>query len=227
MTIFDWPRIVLDARGIAFNQRGSVITGPTSLTGQNQVAQSDAGYWVAAFDVAFIGAGTSLKVWRALRGLLEGGAHQVRVPVCDEAQAPWPGPVQRPTLTRWSGGSTFASWSGGADWSQPTIAVKVATAADIRATSLAVTALAAGDITGGEYFSLGEHLYVVRAILAVAGGAYTLGIWPPLREAAAINDTLNFDAPVCKMRLMGESEMDLALGRLWQAAPSVNFVEVF
>lgn len=223
MTVYSWPRTVLDARAIAFNRRGAVIGGPVALDGGSQVASIDAGYWVATYDVATLGTSAQIKMWRALRTLLAGGANQVQVPVADEDQAPWPGAAQASTLSAWSDGSR---WSDGASWQQGTINAVVTTAAALRATSLALTVLTAGTIGGGELFSVGDRLHEIGEILTNDGaGHITVSIAPPLRAAVAAGAVCNFDAPVCRMRLASEGEMDLALGRRWQATPTVNFIE--
>lgn len=224
MTIYDWPRAVLGERAINFSPRGMTVAGPMTLTGQNQVASLDAGYWVATYELATIGTPDQIRMFRALRAQLEGGAHQVRVPVCDEDQAPWASAIATDPLT-----ATYDDNVGHDDdtpFAQPNIAVTGAAAA-ARATQLTVTLLAGAALAAGEYFSLGDRLYVIREVLAVSGAIYTLAIWPPLREPLAVGGELNFDAPVCRMRLATEAEMDLALGRLWLASPSANFVEVF
>lgn len=225
MSIYEFPRAILGERGIAFNQRGMTIAGPVSLGGQSQVGSTDAGYWIATLDLTTIGQGTPVKVFRALRALLEGGAHQVLVPTSDEGQAPWPGAVQAPATVTWS---DLTTWSDGSVWSQSTIAINVGTAAVARATSLDLDVLSAATLVGGEYLSIGDRLHVIRAIVSDDGaGNVVVAIWPPLREAVGAGVALNFDRPVCKMRQLADGETDLALGRLWQAAPTINFVEVF
>lgn len=223
MTVYDWPRAQLDARAIKFSRRGQVLGGPVSLDGASQVASIDTGYWIATYDVVTLAKGAQIKMFRAMDALLDGGANQVRVPVIDEAQAPWPGALQAGALVPWSDGTSF---SDGSMWSQRTIAIVAASDTPAAATSLAMTILSAAALTGGEYFSIGDRLHVIRSIISDDGaGNVVVSIRPRLRDPVPAATSLNFDAPVCRMRLLSESEMDLALGRLWQAQPSIAFIE--
>lgn len=229
MTIYDWPS-VLGPRGVAFNKRGQTVAGPPSLTGRTQVASLDAGYWVAGYRGVNAGGASRVRAYRALTALLEGGAHQIRVPVFDVAQAPWPldsagNPITSVSQVAHSDDALFSDLTG---YAQSSIDAYLTSAAALRATSVAVAFRNAGTRGGGEYFSIGDRLYLVRAVLADDGaGNLTLAIWPPLREAAASGAVLNFDRPVCRMRLASESSADLDLDWGRFGFPDMAFVEVF
>lgn len=232
MTTYPWPT-ELGARSVAFNPRGMVVSGPPSLTGQSQVSSTDAGYWVATVGIATIGAGAEVLAYRALRAKLEGGAHAVYVPAFDygakhNAQVPYPA----------SGGSSVNAYaeqaysdsqyhSDGHGFYRPAIVVTAGAAAAAGATSVQMTVTTAGTLSGGMYFSARGRMYVLRERTALSGSSQTWAIWPRLREAIASGDRLDFEKVTCKMRLMSESEMDLELGRLWMATPTVAFREVF
>lgn len=226
MTVFDWPTAVFGAEGVAFDQRGMTVAGPPSLMGQSQIGQIDAGYWIANISLQTLGRGDRVRTFRALRALLEGGAHQLRVPVFDDGQTPWPAAGEAAAneldpLTH-SDGTTFSDGSG---YHQGAISVVLASDASLRDTAIDVTVLRSGTIHGGEYFSIGDRLHLIRQILSVAGSAQGWSIWPPLREDATAGRGLNFDRPVCRMTLTAESATDLALGRLWQGRPQIGFIE--
>lgn len=219
MTVFRWPAI-LGARGIAFNQRGMTVSGSPTLSGRSPVTSYDAGFWIATLNVATLGQGAKIKTFRALRARLEGGAHQVRVPVFDDGQAPWPGSAHSAAASGYSDDTRFSDGTG---FVERVILVALAADAAARATRIDVTVTSAASITGGEYFSIGDRLHTVRQVLSPTSWA----IWPPLRERAAAGRALNFDAPVCRMQQIAESDMDLALGRLWTAQPDIAFIEAF
>lgn len=227
MTVYPWPA-ALEARGVAFNPRGQIVGGAPTLTGQGQLASIDAGFWVATIDIATLDSGVLVKTFRALRARLEGGAHQLKVPVFDDGQVPYPiaggAAANAFKEQRYSDGTLHTDGHG---FYRPSIVVALSADADLRATSLSATVTTAGTISGGEYFSIGDRLYVIKEVLTSSGSARTFAIWPPLRAAAPSGTRLNFEAPVCRMRLATERDMDLALGRLWRAQPAVAFIEEF
>lgn len=230
MTTYPWPAVLPAAR-VAFNPRGMTVAGPATLTGQSQVLSTDAGYWVATLELATLTKGAPVNAFRALRAKLEGGAHQVLVPVFDtgdddNGQVPWPSAGGRAANANaelpWSGGGSFF-WDDGHGWFNPKIVVAAAAAAAAGATVVDVAVTTAGTISEGMKFGIGDRLYVLREMLSPTRWA----IWPKLREAVALGAEIRFENPVCKMRLMREDDMDLALGRRWVANPSIGLIESF
>jgi hypothetical protein len=220
--IYDWPAI-LGAGGVAFDQRGMTVNGPVSLTGGTQTGSLDAGFWVATLSGVSLYKGARVRAFRALRALLEGGSHDVRVPVMDRGQAPWPdGEAVLVDPVEFDDGASFDDGSG---FAQPAIAVVTAAAAEARGTTLVLDLLDCAELDGGEYFSIAARLYVIKAILATSGTERTVAIWPPLREAVAEGAAVEFDAPVCRMKLVSDAAMDVTLGLLWKSRPDVAFVE--
>jgi hypothetical protein len=171
--------------------------------------------------------GDAVKVFRSLAALLEGGANQIRVPVFDAARAPWAyngnTPITAVSDVTFSDGSLFADGTG--FYTQP-ITIDLSADAALRDIEIAVTVSQAGTIMGGEYFSLGDNLHVVKQVLDVDDTAQTWRVWPPLRQAWASGTQLNFARPVCKMRLAQEDSADLSID-LYSAQPVMNFIEAF
>lgn len=232
MTTYRWPT-ELGARAVAFNQRGQVVAGPPTLTGQSQVGSVDAGHWVATVALATLADSAAVLAFRALRARLEGGAHSVLVPVFDggttlNGQIPYP-------AAGGSAANAFASQrysdntlhTDGHGFYRPSILVAAGAAASAGATSITITVTTAGTLIAGMLFSIRRRLYVLRERTALSGASQTWAIWPRLREDVASGERINFERAVCKMRLMSEEEMDVELGRLWMAQPSIGFREVF
>lgn len=221
--IYNWDHR-LPPRGIAFNPRGMTASGPPSLTGRTQVWAYDAGFWVAEFPLATLDKGEQINAYRALRAKLSGGANAIRVPAFDYGQAPWPLPggweANLIEDGEFSDGTLFTDGTGFFEYA---IEVELATAASAGASHIHVTVTTAGTIEEGMLFSPGDRLHVIKEKL----GSTSWLIWPPLREDVAQGTLLNFDKPVCRMRLMNEADMDLSLGRLWQAQPTAMFIEQF
>lgn len=220
MTAFAWPP-GLGPKSVAFNRRGMTISGPVSLSGRSMVAQYDAGYWIARLSGVNAAGPTNVLAHRRLSALMEGGAHQVFVPVFDRANAPWPVAGVYESLKTYSGGETF---SGGEKYSASVIIAAMAAAA-ARATRITPTVTTASTIRGGEFFEIAAtgRLHSIKSVDVAAG---TWDIWPPLREAVLVSTELNFDDPKCLMRLQNESDgdLDLTMGRY--GFPDLEFVEV-
>lgn len=226
--VYDWPPALRPGEGASYNLRGQVVAGPVSLAGRSQVTMIDTGYWVATLPIALLDAGNDIRVFRALRALLDGGGAHVRVPFFDAGQAPWPAAggaaANAVGSVTFSDGATFSDGSG---FFQAAITVELGADAAAGATEITVTVINAGTITGGEIFSLGERAHTIASVRSVSGSTQVWAIRPRLRKAHAAGEALDFDNPVCRMRPLSEQEMDLAFGRLWRAKPQVGFVEAF
>jgi hypothetical protein len=103
--------------------------------------------------------------------------------------------------------------------------VTLASAIPLRGVSANITITAAAQIQPGQHFSIGERLYRVRTIDYTSDTTATITFRPPAREAANLGARLEFDFPVCRMRLASDGEMDLPLDYGRWSFPTVNFVE--
>lgn len=201
-------------------------SGGVSLTGQEQTVTSDAGVWGIRYVDIPIRRADQVRVYRAIAARLNGRAGSILVPVYDCRQTPWP-VVAGKRVTSYgslshSDGSLFSDRSG---YRQPVIVAYLAAEAALRATTLTVGISYGAALQGGEHFSIGERLYRIASVQPGMGGLVTVQVWPPLREAAPAGAALEFDRPVCRMRLASDDAMplDLDLGRF--AGPTVSFVE--
>lgn len=171
----------------------------------------------------------STLLWRAVRQIADGGVNRIVVPRNDALFRPWPAGLA----------ATFgidvphddgAMFDDGAGYYQSVIDVTAAAAA-LRATSLDVAITYAGELMGGESFSilhetLGWRLYEIATVdVDEAGGVITFN--PPLREAIGDDTPLEFDRPRCTMRLVSPSSMNLSVQPWTFNAASVDFVEAF
>lgn len=225
MTVVEWPR-ELAPRAVSFNLRGEVSRGGVSLTNRTQVAVIDAGYWVAEYSAVPVETPERVKLYRRVRAKMRGGGGLVAVPVFDQENAPWPveGIWSAPS-TGFTDGTQF---SDGFGFFEPAIQVTASADAAIRATTITAEVAAAGEIVGGEYFSVRDRLYQIEEVLdvAVTSSEQTWLIKPGLRAAIADGDDLNFDRPTCLMQLAepGADDLDLEVGRY--GFPDLSFVEV-
>lgn len=217
-----WPSD-LAPRRVAFSLRGQVIAGPVSLTGRSQATATDTGYWTAVLSGIPTGGAARVKAYRRLLGQLAGGAGIVKVPAFDREQAPWPvAGVYTATPSDFTDGTEFSDGTG---FFEPVIKVTAGADAAIGATQIAVVVASADTIVGGEYFSVHGRLYRIESVLSVSGGNQAWAITPAVRAAIASGARLDFDRPVCRMRLAAEGEGDLDLERGLYGFPSMTFVE--
>jgi len=226
-TIYDWDRSFAP-QSIGFFKRGMTIGGTPSLTGFVQVGQIDAGHWRATMSNIPTGEPSGIKAFRALSGKLEGGGNLIRVPVFDDEQRPWPlsggVPVAATAATEYTDGSRFTDGTG---FKEGTVRITLNGNAEINSTQISVTIGTAGTISGGEYFTLGERLHVIREVLSVSGSNQTWWVWPKLRQTYASGSFLNFDTPTCLMRLDDEGADDLTVQYGIWGFPQMSFVEAF
>jgi hypothetical protein len=186
------------------------------------VVASDAGIWKATFGNLIVKSRQAVILHRALAVLLEGRLGSILIPLCRAYQ---PSPDEAESAGDYEqvphDDGAFHSDDSGYVIS-PIIDVVAAANATVRATTIYVTVNYAGDIQPGQHFSIGERLYRICSYDATTG---TMTIRPPLREAIVAGDRLEFDDPVCRMRLLNDDGMDLDLALRRFGTPTVQFVE--
>ncbi len=225
--IYDWD-FRIAPQGAAFVKRGSSVAGSPSLTGLVQTGQIDAGHWAA--DLVRVAATESvgLKAFRVLQGKLGGGVNFIRVPVFDDGQRPFPivagVPITPVASTEYTDGARFTDGTG---FLESSIDITMAADAPRGSTKIDVTVTNAGAIGGGEYFSIRDRLYIIRQVISSNGGAQSWWIWPRLRDNILDGETLNFDRPICLMRLTSQEADDLVVDWGAWAFPDMSFVEAF
>lgn len=214
-----WPCDALQAVNVSFDIAARSLAAPASVSGVTQVVSSDAGVWKATLGGVVVRNRDHVLAFRAIAALLEGRLGTILVPLCSAYQ---PKPANWRDLYDPIPHDDDAAFDDDALYAGSSIVVFCATAVPARAVSMTVKVVAAGDIQPGQHFSVEERLYRITAYDATSR---TMTFRPPLREAVAAGTELNFDDPVCRMRLAGDDEMDLELQMRRRAEPSVNFIE--
>lgn len=217
-----WPCEVLRPQNVSFDIDSRSLAGPASVSGATQVVASEAGIWKATYGSIIVKSRQAVILHRALAALLEGRLGTILVPLCrayqpstDEAEdAGVYGQVPH------SDGAFFGDDSGYVI--SPVIDVVLDADAAARATTISITVNYAGDIQPGQHFSIGERLYRIRTYDPDTGA---MTIRPPLREAVTAGDRLEFDDPVCRMRLLQDDGMDLELSLRRFGNPTIQFIE--
>lgn len=219
MTVY-WPRGILVPRHAHINPAPATVAGVAALSGFRQAVASPAAVWSIAYDAIRVGQDQRL-VWRALAAQIEGRASPIVLPIYDRAD-------MRPlgasvALTAPHGDN--AAHDDNAPYVSRRSQVLAAGAAARGASRLTATTILGAALEPGQHFSIGHRLYRIKAIEAVVGASTTVTFWPTAREAILAGAELEFDEPVCKVRLAEDSGMDLALDTGRHAFPSVAFIE--
>jgi hypothetical protein len=216
-----WPERVLIPQNPSFNIAPRSLAGPSSVSGKTQVISSDAGIWKATFGNILVRNRASVLTHRAIATLLEGRLGTILVPRCRDYQ-PVPEGAIEDGLYDEIEHDDDTLFDDDAGYVGTVIDVVAAAPAAARAVSMTVDVNNAGEIQPGHDFSIGERMYRVRSFDEDTG---LLTFRPTLREAVAAGAQLNFDDPVCRMRLASDDAMDLELSLRRFGTPTVQFIE--
>ncbi len=216
-----WPCHVLKPRDVSFDIAPRSLAAPAALSGFGQVVASDAGLWKATFANIVVRSRQTVLAFRALGTLLEGRVNPVIVPLCRAWQPIVPG-VEEADPVPHSDGAFFSDGTG---YTTGTMSVQTTAAASVGAVSIPIALGWPAEIEAGQHFSIGDRLYRIRSVTWASDLAATLTFRPPLRDFVALGAYLEFDDPVCRMRLATDREMDLTLELHRFGQPTVNFVE--
>lgn len=220
-----WPCDILPSQDVAWNIAPRTLAAPSSVSGITQVVASDAGIWKAMFGSVLVNTRDRILTFRGIAARLEGRLGDILVPRCGA----W-----RPDLAADAGDAIFdqVPHSDNAWFDDDTgyvisdrNSMYLATALPARATVANIVIRAGGTITPGQDFSLGERMYRVTAVTYTTPTTATLTFRPPAREAVDEGVTVEFDAPICRMRLASDDAMDLELALHRFGAPTINFLE--
>lgn len=224
MSTILWPVGVLRPRNVSFDIYPRTLAGPTSVSGKTQTVSSDAGIWRITFGDITVRNRAEVLAWRGVDVLLDGRLNPVLVPFC-RAYQPVPAGAVAAGLYDGVTHDDDTPFDDETEYVQSVIGVTTSAAASAGATSLSATITYADTIAPGQVFSIGERAYRVRTITYASATSATITFRPPLREAVASGAELNFDNPVCRVRLASDSEMALMLSGRRRATETVNFVE--
>jgi hypothetical protein len=196
-TSITWPATLIPAE-VGLNTSPNNTTGGQSFLGYEQVVGNSPGRWRATFGKIDIRTAAQVQAWNALAAKLCGRLIPLLIPLYDKQRAPSP-------------------------------AVTAATDAAVPsgAINFTINKTVGGELFEGMHFadSLHERLYRIAKIVTHVGGVYNVNIWPPVREAMAASASLEFNAPVFRVKLASDTEMDMDLELLKYGSPSVRFAE--
>lgn len=227
MTI-QWPRELLPPQQPMFHIAPMNISGPVSGSGAADVISGDAGFWRASYGSVVVTTRDRVLTWRAISAKLRGRLYPILVPYCGMYQ-PFPlDALGKPTFPSSLGDvphSDGSPFSDGSEYVASSVDVRLLISLPVRAVSGIVDVNVAGTLQPGQVFSFGERMYEILDVVYTSDTRATLTWQPPLREAVSSGTELNFDRPVCRMRLASDMEMRLQLDMNKRSFPTVNFVE--
>ena len=191
-----WPYAAFAPRHVACDLVTKSGSGGRTISGREQIVQSDAGYWEITLSECRIRSNADVLAWRELESLIQGRAHSVLVPAYSRIAAPQ--------------GSTVAVLGAGVALGAVTAEIDVS---------------AGGPLEEGQDFSVGESLYRIREVISNSGDIWTVKFQPPARAAMAEGASVEFDRPVCRCRLKDETGMQADLDLLVVGTQTVVFCE--
>jgi len=224
---FVFPTRLFKPSSLQARLLGAAISGGASLTGDTQLADiSGGGRWAVDFGASDLLDPAIVKAWRALAAAADNGVTQILVPLADRLHQP-----VTPTLTTPDPFGLSIYDDGLTPWGPDQVTATATSIAALGETELHFTFTAPRALVGGEHFSIlhaawGWRLHIVTRVKSGgvgSGDATVIDFRPPLREAVAIDDLLNFDSPRCLMRLDGDMSEVVELQRFGTA--SARFVE--
>lgn len=235
-----FPRELLREKVHSWNLAGVAATPGDTGNSVSVLTRSDGGgFWKCSMgDVSLSGNGAavgkqrqrlSTLLWRAVRQICNGGVAPIVVWRNDTLFRPWPSGVDQTVGQDIPHLEDAVLFDDGTGYYQSTIDI-AAGAGELRGTALNIALNYAGQLVGGESFSI-QHptmdwrVYEIATVSMSSAVDGVITFNPPLREAVANGTALEFDRPRCKMRLANPGSMDLQVQPWTFNSASVEFVE--
>lgn len=194
-----------------------------SISGADTIVPAMGGRWEATCSFVIKGEGAQLA-WQAFQAQMEGRIGTTLVPIRTRFRPRDANgrAVTACTVAGLAGAQTFEHFGFA---NAPIIGARLASAAPLRATQIAVELVDSIGIRPGQFFSIGERVNQVQHHWQ-AGGVHYLTLRSPLRRAAAAGSRMELFAPVCLMRMVSEEEGEF--DHLLDRMPRIicRFVEV-
>ncbi len=217
---------VLQARSVSWMLRNTTRGGGAGTTGQEQVVASPTGRWTAS--VTFnVFSGKEDPAVLAYRSLIRRGRAAVFAVPQYDARGPaiYAGLVAPSNGIPHSDGSRFSDGSG---YGQSLTGAVFSAGVLLNATQVQIRIGAGLILIEGMRFSTPDNrMHEIDEVLAFDGGTiWTVRIAPWTRAAYPSGTALNFDRPVCRMRLATDDTGGLSVSSRALSNPTIEFVEV-
>lgn len=186
-----------------FYLTGQSLEPQESISGVDTIVPTMRGRWTSTATFALKGEAATLQ-WQAFLAQMQGRIGTTLVPCrsrwrprdrdglglpfCDTAAL-----ADAQTMEHWGFANTEV------------VRVAVAEDAGLRATQMDLTYQDTTGLRPGQYFSIGERLHRVQQAWQ-EDGVHRIMFEPPLRAAVAEGTRIEIERPVCKMRMVSETE---------------------
>lgn len=221
--MISWPLESLTPNAVSMVPNFRNSSGSTSLSGASQIVGSASGLWEAKLVEVALRRASDVVLWEEIEIKLEGRLNPILIPIMEGKRQPFPDGYTGPYE-----GIPFddnAFFDDDTGFYEAVIKATLAAPLARNATAASIAISTGRPLRPRDYFSIGDRLYRIKTIESVAGGVHTVKFWPRAREAAASGTTVEFDRPVCKMRLKTDTEMAVDKDLSKFAAPTIEFVE--
>ena len=198
MTLLPWPSVLVPSSSLWSVNKGASRSGGRTQGGGEQVVVGPPGYVTASLEVP---CNTRARIL-AMEGLLDGldgRANRILVGPCLADR--------RPAAPR---------------------SFRLASAATMNATSLTIQRVTGGRLEVGMLLGLGTRLHRIVALPTADNGApgnVTVKVRSWLRQDYPANTAVNFDNPVCEMRLASDDLDGLRLSLARRGTVTLDLVE--
>lgn len=225
------PPSLMRERSASWSVMGSTVGPGQSATGAFYVGRIDGGgMWRAQWSAVNLRTADHIRCWRAISAIAENGVVPLIVPQCDKRHFPAPLIGGVPVYSGVVPHDDGAYFDDGSGYAQPVVLAVSVGSALLRATTIVIQFLAGSALRGGEIFSIDHptqswRRYEIKTVNINDDGDSVVTFRPPLREAVADGDDIEFDLPRCVMRLARSDAMDLDIEQRKFASPSVLFDE--
>lgn len=225
--MFIFPAHVLNPETVSAGPERRVISGGVSLSGDEDVIQTDGGgRWSIKYGEMWLDSPALERLWTQWDSYLAGGARTVLVPLLSVSTAPRPVTGGEPLTPSdiVSDDDVFPSIVG---FGSPHVRASLVSTAPLRSTEMVIQVTQGARITGGEKFSVGGRGFLIERVRFRSGMQATCDVWPPCREALSSGAALNFDWPTVRCRAVIGQDIIPPIGWGNYAPVSISFVEDF
>ena len=225
---------------VSFDLVGSGVDGGVNGAGQSSSLEtSGGGMWAATYgDMMLEGPDERFEALSWLGARLNGGFRNIVVPLVNDKVGAFPiiGGAVRPIVKGipHSDGSLFDDGSG---YSQSTVYGEMRASASVGAGVVTMRVYGAGRkmFRWSDFFSIyhstkGWRLYrswELRSQTDEENPVSTIAISPPLRQALAVGDRVEFARPRCVMKLQKGATVPWDYSGFYSSRPTISLVEAF
>jgi len=225
--MFVFPAHFFNPTNVRAGIEPRVISGGTSLSGEETVIQTDGGgKWRVEYSDIDLDDPDLERLWSQWVSYLAGGSRAVLVPILSLRTAPRPY-VGAPDADPSSLTYDDEDFPTDVRFASPHIIAHVVSHDPNAPVFMEIEVTQGSRLRGGEKFSIGNRAYLIERVISRDGQRATVRVSPPRRIATPANAPANFEWPLVQCRAeVGQSlTPDMEFGQF--ATVAISFVEDF